>query len=106
MSNRDLTDPELRFISNPIRIKEGYKSNSIQKSLNATLNENINQNKILNQNRIFLNNNFNSIQYYSNNNNNVNLDKTNNAPQIFNNYYSINNVGNCKIPVKVINVFN
>ena len=105
ISNRDLTEPELRLISNPIRIKEGYKRNSIQKSLNVTINENINQNKILKQNSFFGNNNLNSIQYYSNNNNG-NFDKVNNGPQIFNNYYSINNVGNCKIPVKVINVFN
>jgi len=26
----------------------------------------------------------------------------NNCPQIFNNFYSINNVGNIKIPLKVI----
>ena len=26
--------------------------------------------------------------------------------QIFNNYYSINNIGNSQIPVRVINVYN
>ena len=116
-SNRDLTEPELMMILNPIKIKENYKNNN---NLNiTTLNENNNQNKFLTKIKqikgIGNNNpNPNSNQYYSNNinnvnniNNNGNIDNNNNnGPQIFNNFYSINNLGNCKIPVKVINVFN
>ena len=119
-SNRDLTEPELLMILNPIKIKDNYKNNN--NNLNFTLNDNINQNQFLTkikQSKNVSNNNPNpsSNQYYSNNinsvniiNNNGNIENNNtynsNGPQIFNNFYSINNLGNCKIPVKLINVFN
>ena len=76
--------------------------------MNITLNDNINQNIFIKQirqskglNDIYPNLN----QYYSNNKNNIGLEK-NNGTQIFNNFYSINNIGNAKIPFKVINVYN
>ena len=106
------------MILNPIKIKDNYKNNN----LNFTLNDNTNQNQFLTkikQTKNVSNNNPNpsSNQYYSNNinsvniiNNNGNIENNNtynsNGPQIFNNFYSINNLGNCKIPVKLINVFN
>jgi hypothetical protein len=108
MSNRDLTEPELMMISNPIKIKDSYRNNSSNKNMNITLNDNINQNVFLEQ--IKQSKGLNDFypqtnQYYSNIANNIGLEK-NNCPQIFNNFYSINNVGNAKIPVKVINVYN
>ena len=108
ISNRDLTEPELMMISNPIKIKDSYRNNSNNKNLNFTLNDNINQNIFLKQ--IKQSKGLNDFypqtnQYYSNNTNNIGLEK-NNGSQIFNNFYSINNIGNAKIPVKVINVYN
>ena len=106
--NRDLTEPELMMISNPIKIKDSYRNNSNNKNMNITLNDNINQNVFLKQIRQSkgLNDYYpQTNQYYSNNINNIGLEK-NNCPQIFNNFYSINNIGNTKIPVKVINVYN
>ena len=101
------------MILNPIKIKENYKNNNLNFT---TLNENINQNQFLTKIKQLKNSgssnpNPSSNQYYSNNinnvNNNRNIESNNiNGPQIFNNFYSINNIGNCKIPVKVINVFN
>ena len=76
--------------------------------MNITLNDNINQNIFIKQIRQSkgLNDFYpKTNQYYSNNTNNIGLEK-NNGPQIFNNFYSINNIGNAKIPVKVINVYN
>ena len=108
ISNRDLTEPELMIISNPIKIKDSYRNNSHNKNMNITLNDNINQNIFIKQIRQSkgLNDFYPKInQYYSNNTNNIGLEK-NNGPQIFNNFYSINNIGNTKIPVKVINVYN
>jgi len=108
MSKRDLTEPELMMISNPIKIKDSYRNNSNNKNMNITLNDNINQNAYLKQIRQSkgLNDFYpQTNQYYSNNTNNIGLEK-NNCPQIFNNFYSINNVGNANIPVKVINVYN
>ena len=108
ISNRDLTEPELMMISNPIKIKDSYRNNSNNKNMNITLNDNLNQNIFLKQIKQSkgLNDFYPKVnQYYSNNTNNIGLEK-NNGPQIFNNFYSINNVGNAKIPVKVINVYN
>ena len=115
ISNRDLTEPELSLILNPIKIKENRKNIINKKALNISLNDNIIQNnylKQLNHQKNQGNKNPNLNQYYPNNiNNNININdgnikNNNNGLQIFNNYYSINNEGNCKIPVKVINVFN
>ena len=114
-TNRDLTEPELMMIMNPIKEKENIRNNNKKKSLNISLNDNIGQNNFLKHiikhskpittNNIKINN-----QYYSNNinnniNNNRNLER-NRGTQIFNNFYSINNIGTSKIPVRVINVFN
>ena len=114
MSNRDLTEPELMMILNPIKIKESYRNNSGKKDLNISLNDNISANvflKQIKQVKGMSNNNPRLNQYYTNSMNNININnigniEKNNSPQIYNNYYSINNVGNAKIPVKVINVFN
>jgi hypothetical protein len=114
ISNRDLTEPELMMILNPIKIKESYRNASGKKGLNITLNDNVNANAFLKQIKQvkgLVNNNPRLNQYYTNSMNNININnignfEKNNAPQIYNNYYSINNVGNTKIPVKVINVFN
>ena len=108
ISNRDLTEPELLMISNPIKIKDSYRNNSHNKNMNISLNDNLNKNVFLKQIRQAkgLNDFYpKTNQYYSNNTTNIGLEK-NNGPQIFNNFYSINNVGNAKIPVKVINIYN
>ena len=89
MSKRDLTEPELMMISNPIKIKDSYRNNSNNKNMNITLNDNINQNAYLKQIRQSkgLNDFYpQTNQYYSNNTNNIGLEK-NNCPQIFNNFY-------------------
>ena len=114
MSNRDLTEPEIFMIFNPIKNKENTKNTNKKKNLNISLNDNIGPNNFLKHikqmkpaqtNNIRLNN-----QYYLNNINNsinnVRKIERNRGAQIFNNFYSINNMGNSKIPVKVINVFN
>ena len=115
ISDRDLTEPELMMILNPIKYKENLRNNNKnqKKTLNISLNDNIGQNNFLkhikhvkpgNANNARLNN-----QYYSNINNSINNIKNiekNKGAQIFNNFYSINNIGNSKIPVRVINVFN
>ena len=100
-SNKDLTQPELKMMLNPIKIKENFRNNSGRKTLNISLNDNINQKMFKKQIKHLNNSSKNKNipnQYYSSN--------TNNAPKIVNNFYSINNDGNCKIPIKVINVFN
>ena len=116
VSNRDLTEPELMIMLNPIKYKENLRNNNKKKNLNISLMDNISQNIFLkhikqgkigntNSNNIKINN-----QYYSNNINNsinnIRILEKNKGTQIFNNFYSINNIGNSKIPVKVINVFN
>ena len=116
ISDRDLTEPELMIMLNPIKFKENISNNNKKKKLNISLNDNLGQNNFLkhirqdkigntNKNNIKLNN-----QYYLNNiNNSINNIRNierNKGTQIFNNFYSINNIGNSKIPVKVINVFN
>ena len=114
ISDRDLTEPEIMIMLNPIKYKENIKNNNKKKNLNISLNDNLGQNnflkhvrqgKIENTSNIKLNN-----QYYLNNiNNSINNIRNierNKGTQIFNNFYSINNIGNSKIPVKVINVFN
>ena len=118
LSNRDLTEPELMMILNPIKIKDNYRNSSNKKGLNVSLNDNISPNAFLKQIKLVKgipNNNPRLNQYYANNtnssNNNININnignnEKSNGPQIYNNFYSINNVGNTKIPVKVINVFN
>ena len=113
--NRDLTDPEILMIFNPEKNKENIRNNNNKKkNLNISLNDNLGQNNFLKhikqmkpaqtnnirlKNQYYLNNINNSI-------NNVRKIERNRGPQIFNNFYSINNMGNSNIPVKVINVFN
>ena len=112
ITNRDLTEPELLMIFNPIKCKENIRNNNNKKkNLNISLNDNIGQNNFLkhirhskngisNTNNIRINN-----QYYSNNiNNSINNIRNyerNRGQQLFNNYYSINNNGKSKVPVKV-----
>ena len=113
LTYRDLTEPELMMILNPIKIKENNRNNS-SKNMNITLNENISKNSFLKQKKQvegLSNNNHRCNQYYNcnyinNNNENLGNMEKNNGPQVFNNFYSINNIGNNKIPIKVINVFN
>ena len=114
MPNRDLTEPEILMFFNPTKNKENIRNNNKKKSLNISLNDNIGPNNFLKHikqmkpaqtNNIRLSN-----QYYLNNINNsinnVRKIERNKGAQIFNNFYSISNMGNSKIPVKVINVFN
>ena len=103
---RDMTEPELLKMVNPIKIIEQKKD--YQKTLNISLN-NKEQNAFLQQQkgnkmiRYNTNNNPRYNKYYSNNNNSNNMKQNN--PQIFNNYVSINNLLAPNYPVKVINVF-
>ena len=46
-TNRDLTEPELMMIMNPIKEKENIRNNNKKKSLNISLNDNIGQNNFL-----------------------------------------------------------
>ena len=80
-----------------------------KKNLNLSLNDNIAPNNFLKHIRRaqHLNSNSNNIkfnQYYTNSN--IKTVERNKGTQIYNNFYSINNIGNPNIPVKVINVFN
>ena len=114
LSNRDLTEPELMMILNPIKIKENDRNNSNRKNMNISLNDNISKNtflKQIKQVKSLNSNNPRSNQYYNSNyinniNENIGNIEKDNGPQVFNNFYSINNVGNTKVPIKVINVFN
>ena len=106
--NRDLTESELMMILNDINEKENYRCNR-KKNLNLSLNDNIAPNNFLKHIRRaqHLNSNSNNIkfnQYYTNSN--IKTVERNKGTQIYNNFYSINNIGNPNIPVKVINVFN
>ena len=113
-TNIDLTEPELRMFFDQIKCKEIAGNNNRKKSLNISLNENINQNNFLKHIKQVKPININNVrlnQYYSNNNNKNSINNIKNiererGTKIYNNYYSINNIGNYKIPVKVINVFN
>ena len=102
MIERDMTEPELLKMINPIKIIDPKKE--YQKPLNISLN-NQEQNAFLHQQkgnkmiRFNTNNNPRYNQYYSNNN------MEQNNPQIFNNYVSINNLVAPNYPVKLINVF-
>ena len=102
MIERDMTEPELLKMINPIKIIDPKKE--YQKPLNISLN-NQEQNAFLHQQkgnkmiRFNTNNNPRYNQYYSNNN----IEQNN--PQIFNNYVSINNLVAPNYPVKLINVF-
>ena len=108
--NRDLTETELMMILNDIKGKDNYRNNR-KKSLNLSLNDNTAPNNFLKHFRRSQHLNTNNIklnQLYTNNNNN-NIMKTverNKGTQIYNNFYSINNIGSSNAPVKVINVFN
>ena len=99
---RDMTEPELFRMVNPIKIDESNKD--YQKTLNISLNNQGGQNSFLHQKkmnkmiRYNTNNNPRYNQYYANN-----LNQSN--PQIFNNFVSINNLVTPNYPVKVINVF-
>ena len=114
LSDRDMTNPELLMMMNPIKIKENKKE--LGKTLNISVNTSEQNNflrhlkphKLTHMNG-GSNNNPRYNNYYSSNNNstvNNNSSTINNNPQIFNNFYSINNVGAASYPVKVINVFN
>jgi hypothetical protein len=106
--NRDLTESELMMILNDIKGKENYRNNR-KKSLNLSLNDNIAPNNFLKHIRRAQHLNTNNIklnQFYTNNNNIIKTVERNKGTQIYNNFYSINNIGNSNIPVKVINVFN
>ena len=98
---RDMTDPELLKMVNPIKINDPKRK--YQRTLNISLNNQEN-NTFLHQQkpnkmiRFNTNNNPRYNQYYSNNVNQSN-------PQILNNYVSINNLITPNYPVKVINVF-
>lgn len=98
---RDMTDPELLKMVNPIKINDPKRE--YQRTLNISLNNQEN-NTFLHQQkpnkmiRFNTNNNPRYNQYYSNNVNQSN-------PQILNNYVSINNLITPNYPVKVINVF-
>ena len=98
---RDLTEPELLKMINPIRIDE--QKREYQRTLNISLN-NQEQNSFLQKQkahkmiRFNTNNNSRYNQNYSNNTNQ-------NNPQIFNNYVSINNLVTPNFPVKIINIF-
>jgi hypothetical protein len=99
--DRDMTDPELLKMVNPIKINDSKRD--YQRTLNISLNNQekntfLHQQKLNKMIRYNTNNNPRYNQYYSNN---VNQ----NNPQIFNNYVSINNVVTPNYPVKVINVF-
>jgi hypothetical protein len=108
--NRDLTESELMVILNEIKGKENYNyRNNRKKSLNLSLNDNIAPNNFLKHIRRSQHLNTNNIklnQFYTNNNNIIKTVERNRGTQIYNNFYSINNIGNSNIPVKVINVFN
>jgi hypothetical protein len=104
--NRDLTESDLMMILSDINEKENYRDNR-KKNLNLSLNDNIAPNNFLKHIRRAQHLNSNNIklnQYYTNSN--IKTVERNKGTQIYNNFYSINNIGNPNIPVKVINVFN
>ena len=94
------------MILSDINEKENYRDNR-KKNLNLSLNDNIAPNNFLKHIRRAQHLNSNNIklnQYYTNSN--IKTVERNKRTQIYNNFYSINNIGNPNIPVKVINVFN
>ena len=98
------------MILNDIKGKENLRNK--KKSLNLSLNDNIGPNNFLKHIKRSQHLNTNNVKlnqfYINNNNNNINIKtvERNKGAQIYNNFYSINNVGNSSIPVKVINVYN
>jgi hypothetical protein len=87
---------------------EFFPFDSIKKSLNLSLNDNIAPNNFLKHIRRsqYINtNNIKLNQLYTNNNNNKYFER-NKGTHIYNNFYSINNIGSSNAPVKVINVYN
>ena len=106
-TNRDLTEPELLMILNPIKLKDNNhrSGNNIKKRLNISVNDNQNTFlKHITKVKVTNINDPRSNQYYTINekkNNIINNQSTNN------NFGGINNnLLNSKVPVKVINVFN
>ena len=98
---RDLTEPELLKMINPIKIND--QKREYQKTLNISLN-NQEKNSFLQKqkaNKMIRFNTNNNQRYYQNYSNNTNQ----NNPQIFYNYVSINNLVTPNFPVKLINVF-
>ena len=99
---RDMTEPELLKMINPIKINDGKRE--YQKTINISLNVKDQNNAFLHQKkgnkmiRYNTNNDQRYNQYYLNN-------SQQNNPQIFNNYVSINNLVTPNFPVKLINVF-
>ena len=104
-----MTETELINLLNSDNIKENYRNNR-KKSLNLSLNENIAPNNFLKHIRKSQYLNTNNVKlnkfYINSNNNNIKIIERNKGTHIYNNFYSINNIGNSNIPVKVINVFN
>jgi hypothetical protein len=101
MLERDMTEPELLKMVNPINLNDSKRENQRTLNISLTNQENntfLHQQKPNKMIRLSTNNNPRYNQYYSNNVNQAN-------PQIFNNYVSINNVVTPNYPVKVINVF-
>ena len=106
--HRDLTESDLMIILNDIKGKENHRNNK-KKCLNLSLNDNIAPNNFLKHIRKaqYLNtNNIKLNQFYSNKNNNIKSYERNKGTHIYNNFYSINNIGGSNVPVKVINVYN
>ena len=105
--NRDLTETQVMMMINDMKGKENYRNNR-KKSLNLSLNDNIAPNNFLKHIRRsqYINtNNIKLNQLYTNNNNNKYVER-NKGTHIYNNFYSINNIGSSNAPVKVINVYN
>ena len=105
--NRDLTESQIMMMLNDIKGKENYRNNK-KKSLNLSLNDNIAPNNFLKHIRRSQYINTNNIKLnalYTNNNNNKYVER-NKGTHIYNNFYSINNIGSSNVPVKVINVYN
>ena len=107
--NRDLTESQVMMMINDLKGKENYRINR-KKSLNLSLNDNIAPNNFLKHIRRSQYINTNNIKlnqlYTNNNNNNIKTVERNKGTHIYNNFYSINNIGSSNAPVKVINVFN
>ena len=107
--NRDLTETELINLLNSDNIKENYRNNR-KKSLNLSLNENIAPNNFLKHIRKSQYLNTNNVKlnkfYINSNNNNIKIIERNKGTHIYNNFYSINNIGGSNVPVKVVNIYN
>lgn len=107
--NRDLTETELINLLNSDNIKENYRNNK-KKSLNLSLNENIAPNNFLKHIRKSQYLNTNNVKlnkfYINSNNNNIKIIERNKGTHIYNNFYSINNIGGSNVPVKVVNIYN